>query len=157
MHVRPAAAVNATLRRLHASGVRLVWASPGPTEATDVLLHHLGVARLVDEVVIATSASAPHRARPRPTRSWSRTASTRSSHWPASGGGDVIDDSDRRLETLLDRIEQLRRELEVIGRRLDGLEGLNRIADELHELNGSLQTLAYAALGRRGPDVRENR
>ena len=73
------------------------------------------------------------------------------------GGGDVIDDSDRRLETLLDRIEQLRRELEVIGRRLDGLEGLNRIAEELHELNGSLQTLAYAALGRRGPDVRENR
>ncbi|HEX2376259.1 MAG TPA: hypothetical protein VHI30_01780 [Gaiellales bacterium] len=69
----------------------------------------------------------------------------------------MIDDSDRRLETLLDRIEQLRRELEVIGRRLDGLEGLNRIADELHQLNGSLQTLAYAALGRRGPDVRENR
>jgi hypothetical protein len=69
----------------------------------------------------------------------------------------VIDDSDRRLETLLDRIEQLRRELEVIGRRLDGLEGLNRIAEELHELNGSLQALAYAALGRRGPDVRENR
>jgi hypothetical protein len=69
----------------------------------------------------------------------------------------VIDDSDRRLETLLDRIEQLRRELEVIGRRLDGLEGLNRIADEMHELNSSLQTLASAALGRRGPDVRKDR
>jgi hypothetical protein len=69
----------------------------------------------------------------------------------------VIDDSDRRLETLLDRIEQLRRELEVIGRRLDGLEGLNRIADEMHELNSSLQTLAYAALGRRGTDVRKDR
>jgi phosphoglycolate phosphatase-like HAD superfamily hydrolase len=57
VHVRPAAAVNATLRRLHAAGVRLVWASPGPDEATEVLLHHLGVARLVDEVVIATSAA----------------------------------------------------------------------------------------------------
>jgi hypothetical protein len=67
-----------------------------------------------------------------------------------------MDDSDRRLDTLLERIDLLRRELEVIGRRLDGLEGLNRIADELHELNGSLQTLAYAALGRRGPDVRRN-
>jgi phosphoglycolate phosphatase-like HAD superfamily hydrolase len=57
VHVRPAAAVNATLRRLHAAGVRLVWASPGPAEVTEVLLHHLGVARLVDEVVIATSAA----------------------------------------------------------------------------------------------------
>ena len=45
----------------------------------------------------------------------------------------------------------------MIGRRLDGLEGLNRIADEMHELNSSLQTLAYAALGRRGPDVRKDR
>jgi hypothetical protein len=69
----------------------------------------------------------------------------------------VIDDSDRRLETVLEHIDQLRHELEVIGRRLDGLEGLNRIAEELHDLNGSLQTLAYAALGRRGPDVRKNR
>ena len=58
VHVRPAAAVNATLRRLHAAGVRLVWATPGPSEATDVLLHHLGVARLVDEVRVAPSAAA---------------------------------------------------------------------------------------------------
>jgi phosphoglycolate phosphatase-like HAD superfamily hydrolase len=58
VHVRPAAAVNATLRRLHASGVRLVWATPGPGEATDVLLHHLGLARLVDEVRVAPSAAA---------------------------------------------------------------------------------------------------
>ena len=57
VHVRPAAAVNATLRRLHATGVRLVWATPGPAEATDVLLHHLGVARLVDEVLVAPSAA----------------------------------------------------------------------------------------------------
>jgi phosphoglycolate phosphatase-like HAD superfamily hydrolase len=58
VHVRPAAAVNATLRRLHAAGVELVWASPGPAEATAVLLHHLGVARLLDEIVIAPSAAA---------------------------------------------------------------------------------------------------
>jgi phosphoglycolate phosphatase-like HAD superfamily hydrolase len=57
VRVRPAAAVNATLRRLHTAGMRLVWASPGPAEATEVLLHHLGVARLIDEVVIATSAA----------------------------------------------------------------------------------------------------
>jgi hypothetical protein len=66
----------------------------------------------------------------------------------------MMDEGDRRLDTLLERIDLLRHELEVIGRRLDGLEGLNRIADEIHELNASLQTLAYAALGRRGPDVR---
>ena len=57
VHVRPAAAVNATLRRLHTAGVRLVWATPGPAEATDVLLHHLGVARLIDEVVVAPTAA----------------------------------------------------------------------------------------------------
>ena len=65
-----------------------------------------------------------------------------------------MDEGDRRLDTLLERIDLLRHELEVIGRRMDRLEGLNRIADELHELNSSLQILAYAALGRRGPDVR---
>ena len=65
-----------------------------------------------------------------------------------------MDEGDRRLDTLLERIDLLRHELEVIGRRMDRLEGLNRIADELHELNSALQTLAYAALGRRGPDVR---
>ena len=72
-----------------------------------------------------------------------------------NGGGAMMDE-DRRLDTLLERIDLLRHELEVIGRRLDGLEGLNRISEELHDLNGSLQALAYAALGRRGPDIRRN-
>jgi hypothetical protein len=66
----------------------------------------------------------------------------------------MMDEGDRRLDTLLERIDLLRHELEVIGRRLDGLEGLNRIAEEMHDLNSSLQALAYAALGRHGPDVR---
>jgi phosphoglycolate phosphatase-like HAD superfamily hydrolase len=57
VHVRPVAAVNSTLRRLHGAGVRLVWATPGPAEATDVLLHHLGIARLIDEIVVAPSAA----------------------------------------------------------------------------------------------------
>jgi len=58
VHVRPVAAVNATLRRLHSSGFQLVWASPGPAEATAVLLHHLGIARLLDEIIIAPSPAA---------------------------------------------------------------------------------------------------
>ena len=53
----------------------------------------------------------------------------------------MMDEGDRRLDILLERIDLLRHELEVIGRRLDGLEGLNRIAREMHELNASLQTL----------------
>jgi phosphoglycolate phosphatase-like HAD superfamily hydrolase len=57
LRVRPAASVNATLRRLHTAGMRLVWAAPGPAEATAVLLHHLGVARQIDEVVVASSAA----------------------------------------------------------------------------------------------------
>jgi hypothetical protein len=68
----------------------------------------------------------------------------------------MMDEGDRRLDTLLERIDLVRHELEVIGRRLDALENLNRIAEEMHELNTSLQALAYAALGRRGPDVRRN-
>ena len=55
LHVRPSAAVNSALRHLREAGVRLAWWSPGPEEVTDVLLHHLGVARLVDDVVIGGS------------------------------------------------------------------------------------------------------
>jgi phosphoglycolate phosphatase-like HAD superfamily hydrolase len=48
VHVRPSAHLNGALRLLHGRGVRLVWVSPGPREASEVLLHHLGVARLVE-------------------------------------------------------------------------------------------------------------
>ncbi len=58
VHVRPSATVNTTLRRLKAAGIRLVWWSPGPAEATDVLLHHLGLARMLDDVVVGGSATA---------------------------------------------------------------------------------------------------
>ena len=58
VHVRPNATVNASLRRLRVAGTRLVWAAPGPAEATEVLLHRLGAARLVDAVEIGPSAAA---------------------------------------------------------------------------------------------------
>lgn len=48
VHVRPSARVNGALRRLHGHGVRLVWITPGPREASEVLLHHLGVAGIVE-------------------------------------------------------------------------------------------------------------
>jgi hypothetical protein len=61
---------------------------------------------------------------------------------------------DRQLDALLERIDKLTAEVARINRRLEANEGMLRIAGELSQLNESLQTLAYAALGRRGPDVK---
>jgi uncharacterized protein YgbK (DUF1537 family) len=62
--------------------------------------------------------------------------------------------ADRQLDALLERIDRLTVEVAKINRRLEANEAILRIASELSQLNESLQTLAYAALGRRGPDVR---
>jgi SMC interacting uncharacterized protein involved in chromosome segregation len=62
--------------------------------------------------------------------------------------------ADRQLDALLERIDRLTAEVAKINRRLEANEAMLRIASELSQLNESLQTLAYAALGRRGPDVR---
>jgi len=61
---------------------------------------------------------------------------------------------DRQLEALLERIDKLTAEVARINRRLEANETTLIIARELAHLNESLQTLAYAAIGRRGPDVR---
>jgi hypothetical protein len=61
---------------------------------------------------------------------------------------------DRQLDALLDRIDKLTAEVARINRRLESSDATMRIARELSQLNESLQTLAYAALGRQGPDVR---
>ncbi len=61
---------------------------------------------------------------------------------------------DRQLDVLLDRLDGIRAELQTLNRRLESQESLLRIAGELARLNESLQTLAYAALGRQPPRVR---
>jgi hypothetical protein len=61
---------------------------------------------------------------------------------------------DRQLDVLLERLDGIRAELQTLNRRLDSQEGIFRIADELARLNESLETLAYAALGRQPPRVR---
>jgi hypothetical protein len=61
---------------------------------------------------------------------------------------------DRQLDALLDRIDKLTAEVARINRRLESSDATMRIARELSQLNESLQTLAYAALGRQGPDIR---
>jgi hypothetical protein len=67
------------------------------------------------------------------------------------------DFSDRQLEAVLERLDRLCDEVRVLNRRLDSSDQLMRIARELSTLNESLQTLAYAALGQQGPQVRRRR
>ena len=67
------------------------------------------------------------------------------------------DFSDRQLEAILERLDRLCEEVHVLNRRLDSGDQLLRIARELSTLNESLQTLAYAALGQQGPQVRRRR
>jgi hypothetical protein len=62
--------------------------------------------------------------------------------------------NDRRLEALLERLDRIAEELTRMNRRQESREDLTVIAHELRNLNESLQALAYAALGREGPQVR---
>lgn len=65
--------------------------------------------------------------------------------------------ADRRLEALLVRLDRIADELATVNRRLEASEGLLQVTRELRSLNESLQTLAYAALGQAGPQVRRRR
>ena len=67
------------------------------------------------------------------------------------------DFSDRQLEAILERLDRLCDEVRLLNKRLDSSDQLLRIAAELSTLNESLQTLAYAALGQQGPQVRRRR
>jgi len=67
------------------------------------------------------------------------------------------DVGDRQLDALLERLDLLTAEVAKINRRLEANEGMLHISRELSQLNESLQALAYAALGRQGPDVRRRR
>jgi DNA-binding FrmR family transcriptional regulator len=64
---------------------------------------------------------------------------------------------DRQLDALLERLDRLHAELRALNRRLDSGENLAPVVHELRTLNESLQALAYAALGQRGPQVRRRR
>jgi hypothetical protein len=64
------------------------------------------------------------------------------------------DVGDRQLDALLERLDRLCDEVHSLNKRLDSNDHLLRISRELSTLNESLQTLAYAALGRQAPTVR---
>ena len=65
--------------------------------------------------------------------------------------------TDRQLEALLERLDSLTAEVRSLNRRLDSGDSLAPIVHELRSLSESLQALAYAALGQRGPEVRRRR
>jgi hypothetical protein len=65
--------------------------------------------------------------------------------------------TDRQLEALLGRLDKIAEELRRLNAREERREELSVIAHELHNLNESLQALAYAALGSQGPQVRRRR
>ena len=65
--------------------------------------------------------------------------------------------TDRQLEALLGRLDLIAEELRRLNAREERREELSVIAHELHNLNESLQALAYAALGSQGPQVRRRR
>jgi phosphoglycolate phosphatase-like HAD superfamily hydrolase len=56
VHLRPNPALNAALRGLQASGVRLACWSPGPEEGIGIVIHHLGLGRRLEAVGVGESA-----------------------------------------------------------------------------------------------------
>lgn len=70
---------------------------------------------------------------------------------------DAHEVTDRQLEALLERLDRIAAELNRLNRRQEAREDLAVIARELRTLNESLATLAYAALGQQGPQVRRRR
>jgi hypothetical protein len=62
--------------------------------------------------------------------------------------------TDRQLEALLERLDRIAEELARLNRRQESRDELTLVAQELRNLNESLQALAYAALGRQPPQVR---
>lgn len=64
------------------------------------------------------------------------------------------DVGDRQLDALLQRLDRIAEQLERLNRAAEHQEGLTLVARELRDLNESLSTLAYAALGQAPPRVR---
>jgi DNA-binding FrmR family transcriptional regulator len=61
---------------------------------------------------------------------------------------------DRELDAILERLDRLTESVDRIGRRLETTDAIDRVANELASLSRALESLAYAALGTRGPNVR---
>jgi hypothetical protein len=67
---------------------------------------------------------------------------------------DQHDVGDRQLDALLERLDRIADELERLNRTTERQDGFQLVARELHDLQESLNALAYAALGHAPPHVR---
>ena len=67
---------------------------------------------------------------------------------------DQHDVGDRQLDALLERLDRIADELERLNRTTERQDGFQLVARELHDLQESLNALAYAALGQAPPRVR---
>ena len=61
---------------------------------------------------------------------------------------------DRQFEAVLERLDRIADELVQLNKHLELNEGLNVVAREVRGLNESLNALAYAALGQSPATVR---
>ena len=61
---------------------------------------------------------------------------------------------EKQFDLLYDELRRIADELETIQQRLAMLEALPVALQELSRLSRSLESLAYAALGREGPRLR---
>jgi hypothetical protein len=61
---------------------------------------------------------------------------------------------EKQFDLLYEELRRIAGELETIQRRLAMLESLPVALQELSRLSRSLESLAYAALGREGPRLR---
>jgi len=64
---------------------------------------------------------------------------------------------DRQLDALLERLDRIADELERMNAVAEKQDGFLVVARELHDLNESLNALAYAALGQVPPRVQRRR
>jgi hypothetical protein len=61
---------------------------------------------------------------------------------------------EKQFDLLYEELRRIADELEAVRRRLAVLETLPPAVAELARLSASIESLAYAALGRQGPQVR---
>jgi hypothetical protein len=64
---------------------------------------------------------------------------------------------EKQFDLLYQELRRLGDQLEAIERRLQALDALAPAMMEISRLSRSLESLAYAALGREGPTVRRRR
>jgi hypothetical protein len=62
--------------------------------------------------------------------------------------------NEKQFELLHQELTRIADELEAMRRRLAMLEALPPAVEELARLSGSIEALAYAAIGREGPRIR---